>query len=931
MATYVVPQVLVFQELQLAAVADTRPQPAFICGGHAHLQRYDEADEKEDGFVGYYDDLTETCYSWPGRPAGGVVDSSYTKVFIDGALLKYFEDFIGAGDVISTVNGEPNQIRAASTAFAPNGSSYPHDSAFLDRGVQVGDIAKVRAVVGSSTYTLWTYVSGFVAEVVAAVVGSATADSDNATSQAAPTASSSQTAGPTNCIDITAIDQSAYDGLEDGDINETYTITVVEGSSGNDATTAKLRITSASGNDDVAEVTPAAFGSPTAIGTRGLTVTFDDLNTAACSASADVDGVSPDDFIPGQVWQVSCGQAFTAPTATSAGTYTGDEDVTYIIEVTKGGLYADSPEITVTTDKGVDASGPTVVTAAGNQVAVGTKGVLVSFNAAGLRKGDRYFIAATAATEGAYQTLELGHNLPKEVQDAGSVEVDLTLFIKKDIEVSEQSVTPGIYNWTQSDTELCLKEGLEVNEASWTDNGVLQSLPVFSEESQGYGKVYIHYRAWLSDLCSEVRGIYDVGDIDDISGPLHPDNPLKWGVFKALSNNNGVLVSYMSVCNPDDTDSWLTVIDVIDGRDDVYGIVPLTRNKTVLDAFQAHVNSQSTPEFGRWRVLWINLEQDSEKGIVTAETSTDGQEVLATLEDDPFTSGTQYTLLKVPASNGAFVTNGVKAGDIVRYLYTTDGFGGTVYTEFVVDAVINEDTIRLQNGHSAAVNVAQKIEIWRNLSATEQADEIAQTVGYSDRRVMAVWPDEVGSDGYTFPGYHLCAALAALASGVVPQQSLTNLEINGFDDLSRTTELFNRTQLNTMAGNGVWIVTQDLQSGAVFTRHALTTASYDDINAREEMITRNLDSISFFFLDTFAPYIGVSNITEDTLTALSAEAEAAIQALRSRNFVQRLGGQLIDGDVVRMEAHATLKDRVVAQIDLTLPYALNNLEVHLVV
>ena len=64
---------------------------------------------------------------------------------------------------------------------------------------------------------------------------------------------------------------------------------------------------------------------------------------------------------------------------------------------------------------------------------------------------------------------------------------------------------------------------------------------------------------------------------------------------------------------------------------------------------------------------------------------------------------------------------------------------------------------------------------------------------------------------------------------------------------------------------------------------------------------------------------------------MSAEAEAAIQALRSRNFVQRLGGQLIDGDVVRMEAHATLKDRVVAQIDLTLPYALNNLEVHLVV
>jgi len=931
MAAYVVPQVLVFQELQLVPQADIRPLPAFICGGHAHLQRYDDSDEKSDGFVGYYDDLSETCYSWPGRPAGSIIDDDYTKLYVDDALLKYFDDFIGAGDLIQTVASEPNQIRASATSFKANGTTYPRDAQFYDRDVKVGDVAKIRAVVGGTPYTLWTYVAGFVGEVVAAIVGAASADADNAATQVAPTATSTQTAGAVNCVDVASIDQSAYDGLLDGDINETYTITVVEGSAGGDATGARLRITSASGNDDVTSVAPSAFGVATAIGTRGLTVTFSDTDTAACSASADNDGVSDVDFIPGQVWEVTCGQAFTAPAATSGGTYSGDADVIYIIEVTKGGLYAATPQITVTTNKGVDASGPTNVTAAATSVAVGTKGVTVQFDAAGLRAGDRYFISATAEKEGAYQTLKLGHNFAQAVQDNGATEVDLTLFIRKNLEIAEQSNTPGVANWTQSATELCLKGSLMATDASWTDGGAPLQLPVFSESSKGYGKIYIHYRAWMSDLCNEVNQIYDTSELDNIEGPLHPDNPLKWGVFKAVSNSNGVPVSYQSVCDPNDTDEWSTVLELIDGRDDVYGLVPLTRNKTVLDLFEGHVNGQSSAEFGRWRVLWVNLQNDSELAIVDSSASTDGEEVLATLEDDPLTSGTQYTLLKVPDANGGFVTNGVRAGDIVRYLYTTDGFGGEAYDEFVIDAVINEDTVRLQDGHTVAVNVAQKIEIWRTLTATEQADEIAKTYGYSNRRVMAVWPDTVGSGGLTFEGYHLCAALAGLASGVVPHQGLTNLAISGFDDISRTTGLFNRTQLNTMAGNGVWVVTQDLQSGEVFSRHALSTASYDNINEREEMVTRNLDSISYYFLDVYSPYIGISNITPDTLKVLRAEANAGIQTLRSRNFVQRLGAQLIDGELVRLEPHSTLKDRVVAQINLTLPYALNNLELHLVV
>lgn len=933
--SYVVPQVLVFQELQLVPVADLPPLPAHISGGHADLIRYDEEDEKADGLLGYYEPASDTAYAWPNRPTGGKADSSYTRVYIDDALLKYYEDFIGSGDTIATVASTRNQVRADATAFKTNTASYPRDSVFLDRDVRVGDVAKIRAVVGSDVYTLWTYVSGFVAEVVAAVVASAAGDSDNQATQGTPTAAATYTGSDDvrNCVDVSAINQTAYSGLASGDVNETYTITVLEGSAGGDATTARLRVLSASGRDNVAEVTPAAFGAATTIGTRGLTVTFSDTDTAGCSLSAQNNAVSDIDFLPGQRWTVTCGQAFTAPTATSGGTYSNSETVTYIVEVTTGGLYASSPKITVTTDLGVDPSGPTTVPGSATAVPIGGRGVTISFSGGtGLRKGDRYLVAVTGEGEGAVQTLVLGHNFHTDVQDNGETEVDLTLFIRKDIEVSEQRYdAPGVYNWEQSDTEITLNAGITALDSTWTDGGVVQPLPVYSELSKTYGRTYVEARYWRSTLCGSVETIFDVSEISDaISGPLHPDNPLKWGVFKAVSNSNGRPVSYTSVCDPNDVDSWLEVLELIDGRSDTYGLVPLTRNKTVLDAFEAHVNSQSSPELGRWRVLWVNLPAVTEKVVVSSENSSNGNTVLATLSDDPDTSGTQYTLLQVPAGNADFVTNDVLPGDIVRFLYTADGFGGTTYTEFEVDAILNEDSLRLATGHSAAVNSPQKIEVWRNLNASAQAAEQALTLGYSNRRVRAVWPDEVGSGGLVFPGYHLCAALAGLCSGVAPQQGLTNLSISGFDDLSRTVEVFNRTQLNTMAAGGVWIVTTDPDSGQVFTRHAVTTGDTNDINQREESITRNLDNISYFFQELLSPYIGISNVTDSLLTVLAAEIDSGLRALLGRNFVDRLGGQIRDGSLRELREHAVLRDRVVAVVDLDLPYALNNVELHLV-
>lgn len=353
-----------------------------ISGGHAYLLRFNQPAEKELGKLGFYDNLLDTPYDWPNRPAGGVVDDGYVKLWVQNGLLQYFQDVIGAGSIITKVAGQPNQVTSATVNFAAV-TGHPRDASLLDRDVRPGDVAKVRGVTaGGHSITLWTYVRALLGVPVASTVDSAYADVANPVSQTY-SASVAFVSGPINCAAATA-DAAAYDGLTDGAINETYDLVVITGSAGGDYATATLRVISGSGLDDQAAVSPNHAGVPTPIGTHGLTVTFAVDHSMACSASASAGDVSADDLLPGQRWRVTVAGAFTEPVASSGGSYAAGPDTTYVVTVTRGGLWAESPAISVTTTGGTDLSGPTVVPAAATAVAVGTQGVTISFTEFGL-------------------------------------------------------------------------------------------------------------------------------------------------------------------------------------------------------------------------------------------------------------------------------------------------------------------------------------------------------------------------------------------------------------------------------------------------------------------------------------------------------------------------------------------------------------------
>ncbi len=979
--TYVKPQVLVFQEFSITPSEITDPLRAHISGPNAMLHRYDEDDEKVLINVGPYDKDDDAVYPWPDRQAGSIVDDASVRLIIEDALLLYHEDLIGnesgGRGLVQPVTGRKNWLRSTAISYKANGTQWPRSGLLIDRDVKVGDVAYVRGVadVGGDCdeHELWTYVEGFAADEVDPVIFSPSADDNNQVSTEAA-ATSAQSGGVINCITLSAIDNS-YDGREDGFVTEKYTIRVIRSSVAG-CQAARLRVTSDSGTDNEDEIDPGDFGDWVDIGSRGLAVKFT-TTTGTCSESASSESVESDQFVVGQEWEVDVTQAFERGCVETADeVYTGTDNDTYIVEVTKGGAWSNLPEVTVTTTKGLDSSGPTIITNAGVAFPVGSYGLTAKFAdcfgsdsvsasaagtaslgegdalLAGLRTGDKFYIAVVSGANGPIRTLILRDDLPIEIQEVS--DLDLRLFIPKTIEVTEDRLSnPPLVNYEIESTQLVVKAGITAYDPTWTDSGIEQPMVVWdgrlasTTDPNARGIQYIEYREWLADLADEVNFINDVADIDEIPGQLDELNPLKWGVYRALQNSNGTRVAYTAVLEPTDLDSWQDVLERVDGRDDLYNFVPLTYDRETQNLFQAHANAESSPEAGNWKAMFVNLKVDATKLVVgksdadtqsLTPTSFDGEVVLATLEDNPDATAIQYTLLSVPGANSGFITYGVTPGDIVRYLYTIDAFGAATYQEFIVDTVLSETSLLLLSGHSDPISVAQKIEVWHTQEKNELVTALKdQAQSFADRRVIGVWPDIVGTGGNAQDGYFLASALAGLASGVQAHQGLTNVEIAGFDDLaSRTKDFFSDSQLDDLASGGVWIATED-SDGTPHTRHALTTDTLD-LNRKEEMIRRNVDSMSYLFLRRLRPFIGRANATPSMVQKLRYEVNQTIKFLKTNGYTAELGSQLIDGNirvntkgVEQIFIHPLAADRIVIVLDLVVPAPLNNIELHLVI
>jgi len=617
---------------------------------------------------------------------------------------------------------------------------------------------------------------------------------------------------------------------------------------------------------------------------------------------------------------------------TVGGTYNGPIDLTYVLTVMRGGAFlagnnsnlSSCARVSITSSS-IDGS-PTVNVSQNGVFAVGSYGVTAKFETAvlagGLVEGDIYLINCQAAHNDIVNIVETYDTLPASFINGADESWEISsLRMVKDYQLNQVISSDSVdLNYEIVDQAIKISSGITTTDPLVTIASVCVPLEVMSAD------IFVEHRDLVITNSISIGSLSSTDQVEAVLGTIHPDNALAQGVYDALLNSAGVVVYFCAV-GSNDLAGYTQVLGLAKKSDLYYGLVPLTFNRAVQDAVVGHVNGESTAQLAKWRVTWLS--SPIVNSALLYDTQANGSDWVATVIDDPVLAGTQYTYVNM--AGASFITDGVRPTDKFLINFGTAADGSLVYEEYVIADVRTETSLALVSGPASAITVATKAQVKRVFTKDEQIDNLAAVgSGYNNRRVRMVFPDTTKDGEIVKPGYFVAAALAGLRSGVVPHQGLTNSEVLGFTDLRATVITYSEDQLNRLAAQGYFIVTQDVLGSTPYVRHQLTTDA-SSLNMAEDSVTTNVDSISYGLFRQLKPFIGIYNVHPKAVDVIRHIVDKELHYRLNNTFTARAGNQLTSYKIVTLAQNPTFKDHIDIELEIGVPYPINFITVKLFV
>jgi hypothetical protein len=161
------------------------------------------------------------------------------------------------------------------------------------------------------------------------------------------------------------------------------------------------------------------------------------------------------------------------------------------------------------------------------------------------------------------------------------------------------------------------------------------------------------------------------------------------------------------------------------------------------------------------------------------------------------------------------------------------------------------------------------------------------------------------------------------------QQGLTNIAVAGISTLSHSNFYFTRAQMDTMAASGTLIFAQQAQTSTPYIRHQLTT-DMSVLNYREISLVKNLDFLSYYYVQILKSFIGKWNITPDSLNTLRQTINAGSSLLIGQKL-PKIGPPLLSAKIVSLAQDKVNLDNVDCTLNVSLADPLNFINLYLVV
>lgn len=651
--------------------------------------------------------------------------------------------------------------------------------------------------------------------------------------------------------------------------------------------------------------------------------------------------IADDTVVTGQVFKVRVNQAYerlvadTQITISDAGDgYTGSKDTTYIIEVIQGstGDTATGAKIKIYDTAGLETVQSSVTLTNATPVSMGALGLSVEFDMdgtplaqAGLRAGDVYYVQAKAPSQSTT-------NFDKAVLN-GPV-VDTATFV-------DTATALGAEFKLRYNGEIAADDAAD--ETAWTadaEDGVTVDVALalyVSTRASGYqwvayddaeGELHLSYRAAIP--VAQTTGLqYVESDSDIVSkiGPITPANTLAYGASRALAGSqaegDGERIYFLPV-SEDTADAYAIALKKLESTDAIYTLVPLTNSSSIKSTVRSHVLAMSSNTRKKFRQAYIG--EDSPGEYAELLVAADSSNYTATVT--PY--GAENLLVTMTdADDGIdFDSLNIVEGDIFRLSVAEE--------DYVIDSVLNATQLLLQSGPAVAVTPAVPFQIWKADTATSQGDYIiAVSNALKHRRVTPHWYEDgmVDIDGVPtlIPAYFVAAEMAGLRSALPPQVGLSRVELTSITSCPAMYTKYGQDDLDRIAADGVSVITQDIEAGAVYVRHHLTSETDKGSLYYEANVTAVVDYVSFMFtrssLGTSVGRVTTSNRRK--LADLYNDAATLLDSLKQADVDSVHGPVIADWANLKFQRNATVRDRWDVSADLAIGLPINTVWVTL--
>lgn len=481
----------------------------------------------------------------------------------------------------------------------------------------------------------------------------------------------------------------------------------------------------------------------------------------------------------------------------------------------------------------------------------------------------------------------------------------------------------------------------------------VKSFPL--DQTLNTGTLYIQFKALRKDVSAsaKVAGVLrlsDVATLGSVLDPISEDNPLSLGLFLAMLNAptfevKGLGLDEVTPAAPEGTGAaWARAAGLLEAEE-VYAVAPLSQDEVVHGLWMTHVQVMSEPEQAGERIVFFNKKMPVRKnpsialsGTQANSTSTDDQMLLDANPASGLLALGVNPGLPIPETEEVYLEFEVD-GDVRRYsisgvtgalanLRTTFASPSTNLDGFYSTVVLNVPVINA--AYSLKVRGDSLVIPGSNPEKLDYA-LVADTVSeanatFKNRRAYSVFPETIktviAGIEKSLPGYYASCCLAGMVAAQPPQQGFTNFPITGLTGVSGT-EKFTKRQLNIMAGGGTFILIQDVQGGAVSSRHQLST-DLTSIETRELSITKVVDFVAKFLRAGIRKYIGTQVVNDQLLDTIGSTIHAMLKFLEEAGVLNGSNLNNIVQDVAQ-------PDTVLIDVTLDVPFPCNYIRLTLVI